>query len=148
MENVRKMKHEDRETVLAMMRGFYASDAVFTNGSEDIFRADVDACVSDNPFLEGWVFLDGETIVGYSMLAKSFSTEFGKPCVWIEDLYLEPAYRDQGRGSDFLHFVAEAYPDAILRLEAEEENHHAVHVYKKAGFTALPYLELKKESLL
>lgn len=148
MENIRKMKHEDRETILAMMRTFYASDAVFTNGSEEIFVVDVDTCVSDNPFLEGWVFLNGETVVGYSMLAKSFSTEFGKPCVWIEDLYLEPAYRGQGWGSRFLHFVAETYPDAILRLEAEEENHHAVHVYKKAGFTVLPYLELKKESLL
>ena len=148
MENVRKMKQEDKEKILAMMRGFYASDAVFTNGSEDIFRADVDACVGDNPFLEGWVFLDGKTIVGYAMLAKSFSTEFGKPCVWIEDLYLEPPYRDQGLGSRFLRFVAETYPNAILRLEAEEENHRAVHVYKKAGFTVLPYLELKKESLL
>ena len=76
MENVRKMKREDKEVILSMMRGFYASDAVFTNGSEEIFQADVDACVGDNPFLEGWVFLDGKTIVGYAMLAKSFATDF------------------------------------------------------------------------
>lgn len=147
MKNVRKMIKEDAKTILSMMETFYASDAVFTNGSQEIFRADVEACISDNPYLEGWVFTDGEKLIGYSMLAKSFSTEFGKPCVWIEDLYLLPEYRDKGMGSAFLHFVAETYPNAILRLEAEEENHHAVHVYKKAGFTVLPYLELKKDSL-
>lgn len=148
MKNVRKMTEKDRETVLSMMETFYASDAVFTNGSKEIFRADVDTCVGDSPYLEGWVFTEGDALKGYAMLAKSFSTEFGKPCIWIEDLYLKPQYRGSGIGTEFLHFVAETYPNAILRLEAEQENHHAVYVYQKAGFTELPYMELKKESLL
>ena len=38
----------------------------------------------------------------------------------------------------------EKYPDAILRLEVEEENERAVNVYKKNGFSFLPYLEMKK----
>ena len=148
MKNIRKMTAQDKEIVLSMMRTFYASDAVFTNGSEEIFRADVDACIENSPYLEGWVFTDADKVVGYAMVAKSFSTEFGKPCIWIEDLYIAPAWRGKGLGAEFLQFVAEHYPNAILRLEAEEENHHAVYVYKKAGFTVLPYLELKKESLL
>ena len=148
METIRNMMPQDKDAILDMMRTFYNSDAVYTNGSEEIYLTDVDACISDNPYLEGYVFTDGETLQGYGMVAKSFSTEFGKPCIWIEDLYLLPQYRNQGIGSRFLHFVAGKYPNAILRLEAESENHHAVHVYEKAGFTQLPYLELKKESLL
>jgi ribosomal protein S18 acetylase RimI-like enzyme len=78
------------------------------------------------------------------MLAKSFSTEFGKPCIWIEDLFVRDGYRDRGIGSRFLRFVAEIYPDAVLRLEVEEDNERAVHVYRKFGFGVLPYVEMKK----
>lgn len=147
MATIRLMTEKDRETVLSMMRTFYASPAVFTNGSESIFQNDVEACISDNPYLEGYVFEENEKLQGYAMLAKSYSTEFGAPCIWIEDLYLKPECRGRGIGARFLQFVAETYPDAILRLEAEEENEHAIHVYKKAGFTVLPYVELKKDGL-
>jgi len=148
MAEIRLMTGKDREPVLSMMRVFYASPAVLTNGSEEIFRNDVDTCISDSPYLVGYVFEEGKALQGYAMLAKSYSTEFGAPCVWIEDLYLKPEYRGQGMGARFLQFVAETYPDAILRLEAEEENEHAIHVYKKAGFTVLPYVELKNDGLL
>ena len=47
------MMESDREIILEMMRNFYSSPAVATNGSEEIFTNDIDACVSDNPYLEG-----------------------------------------------------------------------------------------------
>ena len=79
------------------------------------------------------------------MIAKSFSTEFGRRCIWIEDLYLKPPYREKGYGSVFLQEMARRYPDAILRLEVEEENRRAVHTYRKNGFGTLPYLEMKRD---
>lgn len=141
---IEKMAAEHAESVIDMMRVFYTSPAVYTNGSEEIYRADVENCINDNPFLEGYVFMENERIAGYGMLAKSFSTEFGKQCIWIEDIYIKPEYRGKGIGSEFLAFVEKSYPDAILRLEVEEENERAVHVYKKAGFGVLPYMEMKK----
>ena len=42
------------------------------------------------------VFKDGNKYSGYAMLAKSFSTEFGKNCIWIEDLYVLPSARSRG----------------------------------------------------
>jgi ribosomal protein S18 acetylase RimI-like enzyme len=139
------MEEAHRETILSMMRTFYASPAVLSNGSEEIFAADIDECVSDNPYLEGFVFCRGDVLVGYGMAAKSFSTEFGKPCIWIEDLYVLPAFRGQGIGSAFLEFMTRRYPSAILRLEVEEENERAIAVYRKSGFQVLPYMEMKKE---
>ena len=138
------MTEKHRQTVLDMMRVFYRSDAVYTNGSEEIFAADVDTCISQSPYLEGYVFAEGDAIVGYAMVAKSFSTEFGKMCMWIEDLYLQPDYRHQGYGTAFFAFLAEKYPQAIQRLEVEPENENAVALYKKAGFSVLPYTEMKK----
>ena len=40
--NIEPMKAEHREEILAMMRVFYTSPAVSTNGSEEIFRAGIE----------------------------------------------------------------------------------------------------------
>ena len=141
---IREMEERDRAAVLEMMRVFYRSDAVWSNGSEEIFGADIDACVGDSPYLEGYVFEEAGEICGYAMLAKSFSTEFGKPCIWIEDLFLKESARGCGIGSRFLAYVEKKYPSALLRLEVEEENERAVAVYRKCGFEVLPYMEMKK----
>lgn len=136
-------KHVDK--VLDMMHIFYASPAVLSNGSDEIFQSDIENCINESPYLEGYVFVEGEELLGYAMLAKSFSTEFGKPCIWIEDLYMKPECRGLGIGTAFFAYVDEKYPEYLKRLEAEEENERAIHVYKKCGFEVLPYVELKKE---
>ncbi len=143
---IRPMTAADTDTIMDMMRVFYASPAVFTNGSEEIFRADIEECVSNSPYAEGYVFENENGLLGYGMLAKSFSTEFGKRCIWIEDLYLLPEYRGLGVGSAFFAFVEQRYPNCLLRLEVEEENERARHVYEKCGFDILPYIEMKKHS--
>lgn len=143
---IRSMVKADGEAVMQMMRTFYASPAVHTNGSEEIFKADVEACVTNSPYLEGYIMEEDGNIAGYAMVAKSFSTEFGKPCIWIEDIYIQEPYRGTGIGSKVLTFIASKYPHAVIRLEVEEENRQAVHVYKKAGFESLPYTEMMKHS--
>ena len=141
---IRIMTIDDKEEIINMMRVFYTSPAVLSDGTEEIYANDVDNCVGDCPFVEGYIFQDGESIQGYGMVAKSFSTEFGKPCIWIEDLYVKDKYRGLGIGSKFLKFVEEKYLDAILRLEVEEDNATAIKVYQKCGFERLPYMEMKK----
>lgn len=142
---IRKMRLQDKEEVVEMMRGFYTSPAVHTNGSEEIYLADVENCINDCPYLEGFVFEEKGNIQGYGMIAKSFSTEFGKPCIWIEDLFIKEEYRKKGISRDFFEMLKNRYPNHLLRIEAEEENERAVSVYKKVGFQILPYLELYKE---
>ncbi len=141
---IRKMVRDDKNIVMDMMRVFYASPAVLSNGSEEIFEADIENCVNDIPYLEGFIFEEDDEILGYGMIAKSFSTEFGKPCIWIEDLYLKPEYRGRGIGTMFFEYLEQTYTDCIFRLEVEEENERAIHVYEKNGFAVLPYMEMKK----
>ncbi len=141
---IRPMTQDDSAPVLEMMRAFYTSPAVFTDGSEEIFRNDIQACVTGSPYLEGYIFQDDRGILGYAMVAKSFSTEFGKPCIWIEDIYLKEPYRSCGIGSQFFRFIQDKYPNCLFRLEVEAENTQAVHTYEKNGFTVLPYMEMKK----
>ena len=142
---IRDMAEQDKESVLAMMRVFYASPAVLSNGSEEIFKSDIENCLHNRQYLEGYIFEHDRQLLGYGMIAKSFSTEFGKRCIWIEDLYVKEQYRGAGIGSAFLEFVARKYEDCILRLEVEEENQRAIHVYQKCGFSVLPYMEMKRD---
>lgn len=142
---IRNMTEADRVEVLKMMEVFYASPAVLSNGSAEIFESDIDNCVNECPYLEGYIFEEENVIKGYAMVAKSFSTEFGKPCIWIEDLYVKDEFRGQGIGTIFFEFIGKKYEGYVQRLEVEEENKRALGVYKKCGFKELPYMEMKRQ---
>lgn len=139
---IRKILESDKKVVVDMMRKFYSSPALITHGSEKIFLNNVESCLKNSPYLEGFVFCAENKIIGYGMIAKSFSTEFGGECVWIEDIYLEENFRGRGIGTSFIKFVKENYPEKIFRIEAEHDNLKAVNTYKNFGFKELPYLEL------
>ena len=142
----RKIKQEDKNEIFLMMKEFYSSDAVLTNGSVEIFEADIENCLNNSPYLEGYVFEHQNKIIGYAMLAKSFSTEFGKPCIWLEDLYLQTEYRKKGIIPSFIEYIKTKYLNHVLRLEVEKENNHACYVYKKLGFKEIPYCEMKLDN--
>lgn len=139
---IRKFNQDDKSEILKMMTEFYSSNAVSTNGSIEIFEKDFDECIKNSSYLEGYVFIENSSILGYAMLAKSFSTEFGKPCIWFEDLYLKPEYRGKGIVTKFIYHIKENYKNHVFKLEVEDYNEHAMHIYKKCGFEKLPYSEM------
>ena len=141
---IRLMTAKDKDALLEMMRVFYASAAILSNGSEEIFNSDFENCINDSPYLEGYIFENEKGICGYAMVAKSFSTEFGKHCIWIEDLYIKEEYRGLGLGKKFFDFLFKKYTGCIFRLEVERENERAIKLYEKCGFAELPYMEMKK----
>ena len=138
------MRAKHKKEVIDMMAIFYASDAVHTNGSAEIFEADFENCIGNSPYLDGFVFTQAEKVLGYAMIAHSFSTEYGKECIWFEDLYLKPEFRGFGIIPKFFNFIETEYKNTIFRLEVEKENLHALHVYKKHKFKDLPYHEMVK----
>ena len=139
---IRKIQRGDSEVVVDMMRKFYTSPAVITNGSEKIFVANVENCLSGSPYVEGFVFVGDEKIIGYGITAHSYATEFGGECIWLEDIFIEAEYRGRGLCSKFIRRVKELHPEKILRLEAEADNDKALNLYKRLGFKPLPYMEL------
>lgn len=147
MITIKKMEQKDTNEVFEMMRDFYDSPAILHDVSEEVLRRNIDACISDNPFMEGLVFRAHGGIAGYAMLAKSFSTEFGGTCIWIEDLYMKPEYRGGGIGTQFFGYLEKTYQGkaVLLKLEVERGNTWAIEVYKKCGYQELPYMEMIKE---
>ena len=139
---IRKMERGDAESVVGMMREFFNSPATITDGSEKIFAANVENCLDDSICAEGFVFVDGEKIIGYAITAKGYSTEFGGECIWLEDIFIAEEYRGRGLGSKFIRRVKEIYPEKILRLEAEADDARLLNFYKRFGFKELPYMEM------
>lgn len=143
---IRLMKEQDKNEVIEMMTVFYASEAVSTNGSREIFESDFNNCINSCPYLEGYVFEENDKICGYAMVAKSFSTEFGKPCIWIEDLYIKEEYRHKKISSLFFDFLKENYKDTIQRLEVDKHNVFAIKAYKKNNFDEVDYLQFIRKN--
>ena len=139
---IRKMQRGDEKFVIDLMREFFSSPATITNGSEKIFAANVENILSGSTCAEGFVFVDGEKIIGYAVTAKSYSTEFGGECIWLEDIFIEAEYRGLGIGSKFIQRVKERYPEKILRLEAEADDKKLLKFYRRHGFKELPYMEM------
>ena len=137
---IRPMVAADKPWVMEMMGVFYASPAVLSNGSGEIFSSDIDACVGDNSYAEGYIIENENDIQGYAMIAKSFSTEFGKKCIWIEDLYLKEAYRGLGIGKLLLQAVIDTARQKgidYLELEVVADNVRAIGLYERMGFETL-----------
>ena len=143
---IRLMKEQDKNEVIEMMTVFYASEAVSTNGSREIFESDFNNCINSCHYLEGYVFEENDNICGYAMVAKSFSTEFGKPCIWIEDLYIKEEYRHKKLGSLFFDFLKDNYKDTIQRLEVDKNNVFAIKAYKKNNFEEVDYLQFIRKN--
>ena len=143
---IRKLNATDHDAVLAMMEVFYASDALLIHPERAVLERMLGHVLEDGPFLTGYGFEEDGVLAGYGLLTRSYCTERGGLCVWIEDLYIAPDYRGRGIGRAFLEFAEAQNPGAVrLRLEAEPENEHAMHVYQKAGFTQLGYTQMVKE---
>ncbi len=146
MMTIRKLTPADEKTVLAMMRVFYDSPALIHKSSDRVLKRDFDDCISDNPFVEGYLLEENGEPIGYSMIAKSYTTEYGGLCIWVEDLYLEHQARNKGYSVEFFRFIEQQYPEAVrFRLEVEEENERAIAAYKKNGYAICGYFSMTRE---
>lgn len=81
------------------------------------------ACVGDEP-------------AGFALFFPTYSTFVGKPGLWMEDLYVRPAFRGHGLGTALLHHVARlANARGCGRLEWSvlDWNQPAINVYERLG---------------
>lgn len=144
--HIRVMEERDTEAVLEMMKVFYHSPAVIEKAPEAVLRRDIADCLSDMPYIEGFVLEGEQEIVGYGMAAKSYTTEYGGVCVWIEDLYIKPAHQGKGLATQFFNYIEKRYSGQMvrMRLDVHAENEHAVKSYEKNGFEKLDYMAMTK----
>ncbi len=144
---IRPMTEEDRSEVLAMMRIFYDSPAVFHTSSDRVLTKDFNDCVGDMPLLKGYIAEYDGAVAGYAMVSLGYTTEYGGLCIWVEDLYIKPDHRRKNIGNSMLEFIEKEFPDAVrFKLEVECENDAAASCYKKSGYSVSVYDVMTKET--
>jgi ribosomal protein S18 acetylase RimI-like enzyme len=77
-----------------------------------------------------------DVFAGLCLYFPSFSTWYGRPGVYVQDLYVEPAFRGRGVGERLLRRLAAQTRDGggvYLRLSVDVENSSAQRFYEKIG---------------
>jgi len=85
-----------------------------------------------------WISEDAGRAVGYLVLCFGYSLELFGRDAFIDELYVDPAYRNHGHGADLLATAAAACPALgvrALHLEVDHVNERAKGLYLRAGYT-------------
>jgi GNAT superfamily N-acetyltransferase len=100
------------------------------------------ALFGPRPFAEALVATLSDEAVGFALFFHNFSTFLGKPGMYLEDLFVRPAYRGRGIGKALLTQVAQlAVERDCGRLEWSvlDWNEPSIRFYESLG--AKPLLE-------
>jgi GNAT superfamily N-acetyltransferase len=83
---------------------------------------------------------EGE-VIGFALFFTNFSTFLGKPGLYLEDLYVQPAHRGSGVGQALLtHLAGLANERGYGRFEWSvlDWNVDAIRFYERMGATLMP----------
>ena len=103
---VRSLTAADRALFLTMSREFYASPAVLHDVDAAFHERTFDEMMRSDAYAEGFLLSYDGVDCGFGLLSKTFSREAGGMVVWLEELYIRPAYRGKGLGSFFFRLSA------------------------------------------
>ncbi len=95
-----------------------------------------EALFGPKPFVEVLIARVGSDIAGFALFFHNYSTFMGRPGIYLEDLYVRPAYRGHGCGKALLAHVARlAVERGCGRFEWSvlDWNQRAVDFYQALG---------------
>ena len=93
------------------------------------------------PVAEALVAEVGDEVVAFALFFTNFSTFLGRPGLYLEDLYVQPAQRGKGIGESLLKQLARlAVQRGCGRFEWSvlDWNEGAIRFYEKMGATVMP----------
>ncbi len=132
----------DKRAFLEMSREFYSSDAVLHAVDPSFHEKAFAELLRSGTYLTCFVFECGDRVAGYALLSKMFSREAGGMVVWIEEIYVRSAFRGRGVGGAFFAWLRANVPAIRYRLEVEPSNERAQSLYRRLGFSELPYVQM------
>ena len=144
---IRKITPSDKADFLEMTREFYASDAVLHPIPESYHETAWRELMRSPELAECYfVECDGQ-IAGYMLLSYMFSHECGGMAMWLEELYIRPAFQRRGIGHACFSYIKEHIEPHVqrIRLEIEPDNDGALRLYKAMGYEPLSYAQMVKD---
>lgn len=92
------------------------------------------------PYAEAAVAWEGDEAVGFALWFHNYSTFAGRPGLYLEDLFVRPAFRGRGYGEALLRHLARLALDrgcARFEWAVLDWNEPALAFYRKLGAVAM-----------
>ena len=139
MPVIRKATRADVPAVLALVKELAAyerePDAVIATEA-DFLRDGF----GENPAFHVLVAVEGSEVIGFAFYFFSYSTWVGRRCLYLEDLFVQPAHRGHGAGVALMAALAkEAIAHECRRFvwQVLDWNEPAVAFYERLGAKVL-----------
>ena len=143
---IRKLKEDDKELFLSFLHSFYHSEAVLHPTASELHLNIFKEIIRSDTYLLCYIFEYEDQNAGYALLSKSFCPEVGGSIIWIEQLYIIESFRGKGIATEFLSFIEKEFSPDRIRLEVEQDNEKAISLYKRNGYSFLPYQQMIKDA--
>lgn len=132
---IRPATSDDVPVILALIRELAAYEHLehACIATEELLRTNL---FGPNPAAEVAMIECESQSVGYAIWFKTFSTFLARPGLYLEDIYVQPAYRGRGLGkSVFAHLVKIATQRGYGRIEWSvlKWNTPALEFYRSLG---------------
>jgi GNAT superfamily N-acetyltransferase len=99
------------------------------------------ALFGDPPAAEALVAKSSNTPAGFALFFHNYSTFAGQRGLYLEDLYVSPAFRNHGVGKALLTRLSQIAQErhcARFEWTVLDWNENAIHFYQKIGAAILP----------
>lgn len=137
---LRAAQPEDSEIIFALIQALadYEKLSHVVTGTVEELR---DHLFGSRAYAEVVLAEVDSQVVGFALFFYNYSTFLTKPGIYLEDLFVLPAYRRQGIGKALLSYLAErAVQEGCGRLEWSvlDWNAPAIAFYQRMGAEILP----------
>ena len=134
---IRAATPEDEPELLRMMRQLAEQEPGKIHFDESAARASLRKFRSLPAFGGVWMLCEGNKPVGYIILTVGFSFEFHGHDAFIDELYVDAAYRRRGHGREAVTFIEEKAREMgvnAIHLEVDRGNDPALELYRRTGY--------------
>lgn len=126
---------DDVPTILSLIRELAEFERLLdeVTATEELLRA---ALFGPKPYIEVVIARVGAEVAGFALYFHNFSTFLGKPGIYLEDLFVRPAFRGQGCGEALLSYLARTAVErncGRFEWSVLDWNQRAIDFYKKLG---------------
>ena len=130
---IRKGTVEDVPLILSFIREMAAFENLPIYTTEEGLK---EVLYGDHPAAQVILVYIGDTPVAYANYFFTFSSMVGKRGIWLDDIYVCPAYRGKKIGRAIMAYVAQIAVDhdcGRFEWSVLDWNENAIQFYKKLG---------------
>lgn len=135
MKSLHLATADDLEKLLPLVAAFHLEQGYGTDDAHQ--RAALAPLLDGSPHGAIWLIGPRKAPVGYIAVTFGWSIEYGGLDGILDELYIRPAVRKRGMGSEALHGIAKALQDSGMRalhLEVARTDSATQRFYTRAQF--------------